>query len=157
MAVLTQELNTIRDDASSVSFKKRSFERELRDLIENPCDKNLDRINFIRGLFAQLTRDTADITSRIQSLTWKLTKPEEDVLRSLNEVIALSRHLYAGSMSAILSHKPLWERDVIKSEIEEFNEVNEHLLEVVDDIEMTYFTLPGTPGFDDLTRELESL
>lgn len=157
MAVLTQEIDTIREDASSVSYQKRDFEKEIKSWLEDPCDDNLDRINHIRNRLVQSSRDIEDITERIGALTWKISNPNEEVLRALDHMIALSRYLYQGSASLISTYKPLWVRDVIKREIDDFKEVTEHLQEVTDDVEMAYFVLPGVPGFDDVTRELESL
>jgi hypothetical protein len=157
MKTKNADLRELREEVSSESSRNIDFENMLRALLENPCDENLDLINRIRANFAGSSTAIEDIIAKLQSLTWTLREPTVDDLKSVADLIFLGRQLVRGTASIINSYQPLWQKGVIITETREFQEVSEHLTEVLDDIESVYFKLPNLPGFNDTTHELESL
>lgn len=157
MKTKNADLKELREEVSTESSRNGDFENVLKALLDDPSDENLDLINHARANFVRSADTMKDIISKLQSLTWELVDPTADDLKSVSDIIFLGRQLYKSSASVIRSFQPLWHKEVIITETSEFRETNEHLLEVLDDIESVYFKLPHLPGFNDTTHKLQSL
>lgn len=157
MKTKNANLRELREEVSTESSRNIDFENTLKALLDDPSDENLDLINHARTNFVRSADTMKDIISKLQSLTWKLVDPAANDLKSVSDIIFLGRQLYKSSVAIIDSYQPLWHKGVIIAETSEFRETNEHLLEVLDDIESVYFKLPHLPGFNDTTHKLQSL
>ncbi|OJV21174.1 MAG: hypothetical protein BGO21_09855 [Dyadobacter sp. 50-39] len=157
MKTQNADLKELREEVSTETSKNTDFENAFQALLDNPSDENLDLINLSRANFVRSADKMKDIISKLQAITWKLTDPTADDLKSVSEIIFIGRQLYQSSASIIESYQPLWHKGVIIAEINEFRDTNDHLCEVLDDIESVYFKLPHLPGFNDITHKLQSL
>lgn len=151
------ELQEIRAEVSHESFKKRSFQRKIEDLLVNITDEDLDQINEIREQIKKSTEQIELVCEKTQMLSWKLLNPNELQLEIVNEIIVLGRSVVEPSSIAVESLRPLWCNGVVSNEINEFTEVVDHWSEVLDDIEAAFFSLPVDSNFMHSKSELELL
>lgn len=150
-------LDQIRAEVSHESYKKRSFKREIDELLVNVTDSDLDAINDIRRMITSSTSQVEEVCAKIQMLSWNLINPTQEQLETLNEIIVLGKSVSDLCSGIINSLTPLWTKGVISSEIELLKEVICHWDEVIDDTEAAFFTLPANSDFMKSKSELESL
>lgn len=157
MTATLEYLQEIRRDVSSESFKTRDVERDIRNLLENPSDHNFDKINALRRELVLLIGMQEAFCEKLQALTWKVINPTKDDLLQINEIIVLGRSIDPFAARLVDQYRPLWEKEVLFNEIDQFRDLNEYCQETLDDIESVFFILPSVSGFKESTNELESL
>ena len=158
MSTETSEiLRRIRGAVSHESFEKRSFKRDIEELLVNVTDDDLDSINTIRGRITQSTLHIEKCCEGVQQLSWQLPNPSLKQLEVVNDIIVLGRSISDMCDDLIDSLKSLWSNGVINAEIEHFKEVMDHWEEVLDDAEAAFFTLPADNNFMQTNGELELL
>jgi len=157
LAETSCDLFEIRDEVSHESFKKRSAQKEVAEIVEALTDETLDKINELRTRIVSSSDKLESVSERAQALTWTLTNPSETQLEAINDIINNGKFITKISLDMMKSLEPLWSRGICLKEVEEFKCVVEHWDEVIDDIDAAFFTLPADADFVNAKRELESL
>jgi hypothetical protein len=141
-----------RSSSLSNAFNLKEFKNDLKGLIDNPSDENIDRINHIRLWFVHSTRVTEGISIQIQGLTRKLLNPNEEDMRIIIAMISSCHYLAKNSELLVKDYDVLSDRGILVEEINDFKKACLGLKKATYYIESVYLNLPDRQEINDLVR-----
>jgi len=129
---------------------------EKRDRLtkEAEIDRFLDHILDLKESIHKKTEGINNLNDLLYNIA-TFTGLDEDCLKLLNMLIAIGRDYHSTLDQQYSKLKEL--EEIASTEINDFGLSIDNLKENIDDLESIFFTLPKSPGFDDVTKELSLL
>jgi len=151
-SIYNQALDNTYNFMGEFSFKEK----------KNPTfDQKIIHHLFIHALLdfqntlKELTQKTADITDKLEALTWlKLDVSDQSSLMIIHKIISLSKDLQSSLMHQYTNINSINSTKTAKEEIENFKNSIDDLQETTKDVEEVFFYLPTEVDFKETSRKL---
>ncbi len=149
MATLQIEIQEALKEVKDLSYREKTHYFD-----EERVNRLLDSILDFKKSLNNTTSEVNQLIEAFEGLTWA-GKPNEDHLKKIIELIALTRDLHRTLIKRYaLFNSALKPRGIAVNELKTFKGAIDDLIEVTDDIEDVYFVFPNMPEFVETTQSL---
>ena len=146
---VAEKINNTLSNVRAFSFeqKKSPF------TYESDIDQFLDGINSFKKTLTETTSKVISIVEGLEKLTW-FNNIEEDGLMTINDIISLCKDTHSTLIRQYANFIIFRENGIAKQEIKVFKHAVDDLREVTNDLESTFFFLPGMPEFTETAKKI---
>lgn len=144
---------------SAVSFvKDASFqEKKAGAQDRTQIDEFLDHILEIQNMIKRKTSEVEEFIETLEKITWYNDNIDEDLLKGINELIAVANDWRISLKRNYSSLGFINGRNIATNEVNQLISALDDLKDATNDLESVFFKLPNTPGFKEISTELDLL
>jgi len=147
-----QTINDTVEVVNNISFS----EKKDSHLSDDEINKFLDDISVLRTLLEQKISAIDNINQLLQKISW-LRDLNDECLKLLNILILVGKDFHSTLTKGFTPLDKLSESGIAVSEICNFKESVDDLLDVLDDLEMSFFVFPKNEDFIEINNKLSAL
>lgn len=145
-----KEIANTYKSVSNLSFQ----EKKDSSFNENRINDFLDYILEFKALLTHKTESINSIILRIEKITWYNDIQDEESLKIINDIIALSKDWHSALIRHYISMNSLRKKNIAKQEIKSFKLAIDELKVIHSDLEFIFFQVPHMTSFNEITKGL---